>query len=137
MSIRTKRWNDPVEPDDGYRVLVSRYRPRGVRREGEPWDAWVPELGPSIDLHADVYGKNGPAISWDEYVVRYRREMERPTFWIRGLAERLARGEALTLLCSSACVDPERCHRTLLRQILEDAANPVKEVCTRVVRRGR
>jgi len=117
--IKTKRWNDPVEPDDGYRLLVCRYRPRGVRREDETWDAWLPQLGPSKELHAAVYGKDGPAIPWDEYARRYRDEMKAQGFWIRGFAERAARGEPITLLCSSACVDPQRCHRTLLRALLE------------------
>jgi len=122
VPIRTKRWNDPVEPEDGFRLLVCAYRPRGVRREGEPWDAWCPELGPSRELHAAVYGKNGPPIAWDEYVRRYHAEMAQRSFFIRGFAERVAKGETITLLCSSACVDPERCHRTLLARLLERSA---------------
>jgi uncharacterized protein YeaO (DUF488 family) len=120
--IRTKRWNDPVEPDDGYRVLVSRYRPRGVSREREQWDAWLPQLGPSKELHAAVYGKQGEPIAWAEYAERYRHEMRLQTFLVRGFGERYAEREILTLLCSSACVDPARCHRTLLRELMLDAA---------------
>jgi uncharacterized protein YeaO (DUF488 family) len=116
--IKTKRWNDPVEPDDGTRLLVCRYRPRGVRKEDERWDAWLPQLGPSKELHAAVYGKQGAPIEWDEYARRYFHEMEAQGFWIRSLADRAARGETLTLLCSSACTDPARCHRTLLRELL-------------------
>jgi hypothetical protein len=41
---------------------------------------------------------------------------------LRELAARLRRGERVTLLCSSACVDPGRCHRTLLGAILEREA---------------
>jgi uncharacterized protein YeaO (DUF488 family) len=116
--IKTKRWNDPKEDDDGYRLLVCRFRPRGVRREDETWDAWLPQLGPSPELHAAVYGKSGPAIAWSEYRARYIDEMRAQRFWIRGFAERAQRGETITLLCSSACVDPERCHRTLLRELM-------------------
>jgi uncharacterized protein YeaO (DUF488 family) len=119
--VKTKRWNEPIEPDDGCRLLVCRYRPRGVRRDDEKWDAWTPELGPSKELHAAVYGKQGSAISWDEYKVRYFREMEGQKFWIRALALRSHRGEHLTLLCSSACVDPDRCHRTLLLGLIDEA----------------
>ena len=36
------------------------------------------------------------------------------------LAEKVAEGKTLTLLCSSACTDPERCHRTLLKQLIEE-----------------
>jgi hypothetical protein len=31
--------------------------------------------------------------------------------------------QTLTLLCSSACTDEARCHRTLLRELIESAAN--------------
>ena len=36
------------------------------------------------------------------------------------LAEKVAAGETLTLLCSSACTDPSHCHRTLLKQLIEE-----------------
>jgi uncharacterized protein YeaO (DUF488 family) len=120
--VKTRRWNDPPERDDGYRLLVCRYRPRGVKREGEPWDAWLPELGPSIELHAAAYGKYGAPVEWSDYEARYIREMALRSFWIRGFAERHAKGETITLLCSSACVDPARCHRTILKRLIEDAA---------------
>src|SRR5262249_12886774 len=119
---KTKRWNDPVDADDGVRLLVCRFRPRGVRREDEAWDSWLPQLGPSKDLHASVYGKHGDPISWDQYVLRYLAEMKAQTFWIGALAERVRRGETLTLLCSSACTDADRCHRTLLRDLVESAS---------------
>jgi uncharacterized protein YeaO (DUF488 family) len=122
--IKTKRWNDPAEPDDGYRLLVCRFRPRGVKRDAETWDAWLPQLGPSPELHAAVYGKSGPPISWEEYARRYVAEMSAARFWIIGFAERVGRGEGLTLLCSSACVDPARCHRTLLASLIQNEAGP-------------
>jgi uncharacterized protein YeaO (DUF488 family) len=137
VPVRTKRWNDPVEEEDGYRLLVCRYRPRGVKKEDETWDAWCQALAPSVELHAAVYGKHGEAISWDEYVGRYRAEMSRQRFWVDGFAKRVREGETITLLCSSACVDPARCHRTLLADILGSAASPPgeREVQRSVVRR--
>jgi hypothetical protein len=35
------------------------------------------------------------------------------------LAARARGGETVTLLCSSACVDPARCHRTLLKELID------------------
>ncbi len=121
MAIRTKRWNDPVEHDDGFRLLICRYRPRGVRREDETWDAWEPALGPSRQLHADFYGKQGPPIGWPEYRRRYLHEMRAQRELIDDLAARVHGGETITLLCSSACTDAARCHRTLLKQLIESA----------------
>lgn len=122
--IKSKRWCDPAEPDDGFRVLVARYRPRGVAREQETWAAWLPQLGPSKALHAAYYGKSGARPSWDEYASRYLEEMKEQTFWIRSLARQHADGQTLTLLCSSACTDESRCHRSLLRELIERAAPP-------------
>ncbi len=117
--IKTKRWNDPPEPDDGFRLLVCRYRPRGLPKSEETWDAWWKDLGPSRELHAAVYGKNGPPITWAEFRRRYLREMREQAGPIDELARRADAGETITLLCSSSCPAPERCHRTLLRTLIE------------------
>ncbi|KYF70309.1 hypothetical protein BE11_42630 [Sorangium cellulosum] len=45
---------------------------------------------------------------------------------IAELARRVQGGEAMTLLCSSACVDPERCHRTMLARLITEAAEKPK-----------
>ena len=118
MPIRTRRWNDPEERGDGLRVLVCRYRPRGVRKADETWDEWRPDLGPSRELHADFYGKHGPPIGWAAYRERYLGEMSDRPGGIEELAARVRRGETVTLLCSSACVDAAHCHRTLLADLI-------------------
>lgn len=120
MPIKTKRWNDRAEKDDHYRLLICRYRPRGVSKADEKWDAWCPDLGPSRQLHADFYGKNGPPLTWDEYRCRYLEEMRAQEELIAELAALVAEGKTITLLCSSACEDASHCHRTLLRQLIEE-----------------
>jgi len=124
MPIRTKRWNDPATPEDGFRLLVCRIRPRGVARADETWHAWWPELGPSRGLLDAFHGKHRDApLPWADYVPRYLSEMEGPgQLWrIRDLMRRSAAGETITLLCSAACTDPSRCHRTLLAGLLAPA----------------
>lgn len=122
MPIRTRRWNDPRKPDDGFRLLISRYRPRALPKADETWDVWWAALGPSRELHADYYGKRGAPITLDEYVRRYLAEMEAQRPLIGQLAARVAAGETITLLCSSACNDPGRCHRTLLKGLIASTA---------------
>jgi uncharacterized protein YeaO (DUF488 family) len=124
VPVRTKRWNDPAEGDEGFRLLVTRFRPRGVKKTDETWDEWWPELGPSRALHAAFWGKTGKPITFEQYAPRYLEEMQRQTFRIRALADRAAAGETITLLCSSACTDPARCHRTLLARLIGEAAKP-------------
>jgi uncharacterized protein YeaO (DUF488 family) len=129
MPIRTRRWNDPRKKGDGFRLLICRYRPRALKKEDETWDAWQPDLGPSRELHAAFYGKHGQeAIGWDEYARRYLKEMQgEPQHEnIAFLAEKVAAGKTITLLCSSACEDASHCHRTLLKQLIEKRATELQ-----------
>jgi uncharacterized protein YeaO (DUF488 family) len=116
--VHTKRWNDPAEPADGHRILVCRYRPRGVRKDAETWEEWLPDLGPSRELHAEYWGKHGPPLPWPAFRRRYLAEMHAH----KDAIARLAGLGTVTLLCSSACTDPNRCHRTLLRDLVFAAA---------------
>ncbi len=121
--IKTKRWDDPREADDGFRLLICRYRPRALPKKKETWDLWWGQLGPSKELHAAFYGKHGQApIGWKEYRQRYLDEMkgEEQQDRIAVLAEKLAAGKTITLLCSSACTDSTHCHRTLLKELIEE-----------------
>jgi uncharacterized protein YeaO (DUF488 family) len=120
MPIKTKRWDDPREEDDGFRLLVCRYRPRALPKKKETWTLWRPNLGPSRELHAAIYGKHGDPISWEEYTQRYIEEMKRQEEEIAMLAEMIAEGKTLTLLCSTACTDPAKCHRTVLKGLIEE-----------------
>jgi uncharacterized protein YeaO (DUF488 family) len=118
--IKTKRWDEPKERDDGFRLLICRYRPRALPKKKETWDLWWSHLGPSKELHAAFYGKHGDAISWDEYRRRYLEEMKEQEESLALLAEKVAAGKTITLLCSSACTDAAHCHRTLLKQLIEE-----------------
>lgn len=120
MPLKTKRWNDPRQASDGFRLLVCRYRPRALPKKDETWDAWWPALGPSRELHAELYGKHGPPLSFAKFRPRYRQEMAAQTERIDQLAAMLDEGQTITLLCSSACTDPDQCHRTLLAQLIEE-----------------
>ena len=119
MTIKTKRWDEPKEEDDGFRLLICRYRPRALPKNKETWTLWRANLGPSKDLHAAFYGKTGAPINWDEYRRRYLEEMKSQEDEIAYLAELVAGGKALTLLCSSACTEAAHCHRTLLKELVE------------------
>ena len=118
--MQTRRWNDPPIAGEGTRILVTRYRPRGVRRDEAPWDEWCAALGPSTELHAAAYGKHGSPLDWPTYRERYLAEMagDRARYFIRGLSDRVRAGEHVVLLCSSACIDETHCHRSLLAALI-------------------
>ena len=121
MPIHTRRWNDPPGPDDGHRLLVTRYRPRGVAKADETWDAWEPKLGPSKELHRFVYTDAATPIPWPQYRRQYIAEQKSNRKLIEDLARRVASGESITLLCSSACTRESRCHRSILKELIEAA----------------
>jgi uncharacterized protein YeaO (DUF488 family) len=122
MPIKTKRWNDPVDTDDGFRLLICRYRPRGVSKLEETWAAWKPDLGPSKELHAAVYTQAASPILWPQYRQRYLAEMSTQKTLIQQLAKRVKGGDTITLLCSSACTRESRCHRSILAELIQSAS---------------
>lgn len=126
MRVHVARWSDPSRPGDGARLLITRYRPRGVRKGAEPWDRWDKRLAPSEALLDAFLGKRrvgrkvvGEAkpIPWATFAARYREEMAGPEA-AEALAEarRLARADGVTLLCY--CEDETRCHRALARELV-------------------
>lgn len=121
MPIKTKRWCVPAEPDDGLRVLVCRYRPRGLPKAKETWDVWLRDLGPSPELFDAFYGKGRTPITLDEYRERYTREMQAQQEKIAELAARVDRGETVTLLCSKDCILEQACHRSMLAGLIQEA----------------
>ena len=53
IQIKIKRVYDDPEPGDGYRVLVDRLWPRGIKKACLSYDEWAKEITPSPDI-----GKN-------------------------------------------------------------------------------
>jgi uncharacterized protein YeaO (DUF488 family) len=78
-------------------------------------------LGPSRELHGTVYTDTASKIAWPQYRRRYLEEQRNNRQRIEELAERVRNGQTLTFLCSSACVREARCHRSILKQLIEDA----------------
>lgn len=126
MPVLTKRWDDPKDPGDGFRLLVCRYRPRALPKDQETWDDWDTSVAPSKELLADYHGKGRLQTGWAEYRARYLREMQKQKPAIEALAKRSNGGETITLLCSSACVRESRCHRSLLKELIDRAAEQLK-----------
>ncbi len=107
-------------PEDGERLLVMRYWPRGVRREAV--DVWLRDLAPSARLLREYRERSDPATrsaaKGDDrpWVPAYLAEMAAQAPLIGELRARHERGETITLLC--ACHDPARCHRSVLANLV-------------------
>lgn len=49
MNIQCKRVYDPAEQSDGYRILVDRLWPRGIKKTDLALDEWDKEITPSTE----------------------------------------------------------------------------------------
>ena len=111
-NIRLKRVYEPASPDDGYRVLATRYWPRGVRKDAA--DEYQSKLAPSRELIKEF--RKGD-LSWSAFGKRYKHELsaDAPQMELRRLAT-VASSKIITLLCY--CEMETDCHRTLLREAI-------------------
>ncbi len=110
--IYTKRIYEPANPADGYRVLVDRLWPRGVRKGQAALDHWARELAPSTRLrewlHEDME-------RWSEFCRRYRLELRTQSASLNALRKHAAE-RRVTLLY--AAKDAQRNHAKVLREVL-------------------
>lgn len=121
--IQMKRIYEEPSEDDGYRVLVERLWPRGIRKAEAELDAWEKLIAPSTELRR-WYGHD-PA-KWEEFGRRYQHELaaEPAQAALQALAER---GRAGTVTLLYAARDGHLSNAAillrLLRQRLETGAN--------------
>ncbi|TMB18956.1 MAG: DUF488 family protein [Deltaproteobacteria bacterium] len=96
MTIRIKRAYEPPAPGDGYRVLIDRLWPRGLRGEELRLDVWAKVLSPSDRLRR-WFGHDPRR--WRAFLSRYREELRAPaTREMLGELARRARRGTLTLV---------------------------------------
>lgn len=70
--IQIKRIYDPPSDDDGFRVLVDRLWPRGVKKENARIDLWAKEIAPTTELRKWF---DHDTKRFDEFRTRYLREL--------------------------------------------------------------
>ncbi|HLJ67922.1 MAG TPA: DUF488 family protein [Chloroflexota bacterium] len=118
--IRVKRAQDLPEDDDGLRVLVDRYRPRGLSETAARIDEWCLDLAPSPALIA-WYGRKPER--WEEFASRYLAELSRPEAAAALTRLRtIAEVESVTLL--SGARDREHNPARVLARHLQPSLSP-------------
>ena len=91
--IRIKRVYEPEAPEDGYRVLVDKLWPRGIRKEALRYDLWAKEIAPTPGLRTWFHA--APEERWEEF----RRRYTSPA--VRDFVRRIAGKDTVTLLYAS------------------------------------
>jgi len=136
LKLHTFQIGSPAKREEGVRIGVTRRPPLGVPRSSWQsegcFDVWFPVLAPSAALLKHVHTQNldDPA-KRRAFFNRYEREM----------LGRLESRQAIHLLAAVAarmpislgcfCDDENRCHRSRLRKLIEQAAAQSR------IRRGR
>lgn len=97
IPIKTKRIYDAPAADDGFRILVDRRWPRGVKKENARIALWLKEIAPSEELRK--WFGHDPA-KWGAFKRRYFAELRRQPELL-ALLRLHARAGAVTLLYSA------------------------------------
>ena len=112
--VRIKRVYEQSKKEDGYRVLVDRLWPRGMKKEEAKVDLWMKDIAPSDALrksfHHDV-------MKWPAFLKKYQAELKKKK---QGLAElkRLEKEHGtLTLLFGAR--DPDHNQARVIAEALE------------------
>lgn len=70
--IQCKRLYDEASKEDGYRILVDRLWPRGMKKEALLYDEWCKTLTPSNDLRKAFHSET---IDFASFSQAYRQEL--------------------------------------------------------------
>src|SRR4051812_34405579 len=121
MAIRVVRLGSERTKGEGLRIGTVRRPPRGVPKSDFAtrnfYDVWLPQLSPSAELVARALAAR-TAREWSGFVKAYRREMNEPdAARLLDLLAAMSASTAFSVGCY--CVDEARCHRSVLRALLE------------------
>ena len=128
MAIRIVQLGSPREPDEGLRVGAVRRPPRGVPKADyarkDYYDVWLPNLSPSPELMKE--GKSAQDDrAWALFRKKFLAEMSRPEpSRVLELLAALSHQTQLSVGC--CCEDEKRCHRSILRELLEERGADLK-----------
>jgi len=122
MAIRIVRLGTRRARGEGPRLGTVRRPPRGVRKGDYArlgyYDAWLPELAPSLALFS-WFSKDPGKARWPRFVRQFRREMRAPERErLLGVLAALSRHADFSVGCY--CADEARCHRSVLRRLLAE-----------------
>lgn len=71
-NVSIKRIYEDYQSSDGFRILVDRLWPRGIKKENAHIDLWLKEIAPSTELRKWF---NHEPEKWDEFTRKYLIEI--------------------------------------------------------------
>jgi uncharacterized protein YeaO (DUF488 family) len=122
MPVWIVRLGSPRQAKEGLRIGTVRRPPRGVPKSEyagrDFYDVWLPNLSPSPELVKKALSAADEK-AWDAFRRKFRSEMKEPgAARILDLLAALSHTTAFSVGCY--CVDENRCHRSILRELLAE-----------------
>jgi len=112
--VRIKRVYEQSKKEDGYRVLVDRLWPRGMKKEDAKVDLWMKDIAPSDALrksfHHDV-------MKWPAFLKKYQAELKKKKQGLAELKKLEKEHGTLTLLFGAR--DPDHNQARVIAEALE------------------
>lgn len=115
--IKTKSIYHPKDnKEDGLRVLITRFYPRGVKKTH--FEIWMRELAPSKKL-LNEYKTNKK--TWNQFIKDFKSELQANKDSLQAIKDLSfkAKSNDVTLLCFEK--DNTPCHRHLLKKIIQNS----------------
>lgn len=111
IDVKIKRIYEPLGDADGYRVLVDRLWPRGVKKESADIDLWMKEVTPSTGLR--TWFGHDPE-KWAAFSRKYRAELQKEEASVKKLVALAKKHKTVTLLY--AAKDQKHTHALVLQR---------------------
>lgn len=129
MSIRIVRLSTPRAQGEGLRLGTVRRPPRGVPKADfarrDFYDTWLPNLAPSAELMAEGQAAQDDK-AWAAFRRKYQAEMKDPdAAHLLDLLAALSHQTSFSVGCY--CEDENRCHRSVLRELLAQRGAKIKD----------
>jgi uncharacterized protein YeaO (DUF488 family) len=115
--IHVKRVYDKPAKEDGWRVLVDRLWPRGMKKETAKIDVWMKDVAPSDGLRKSFCHD---VEKWPEFQKRYRAELKKKKELLAELTKMEKEHGALTLLFGAK--DEQHNQAVVLAKVMKEHA---------------
>jgi len=112
--VRIKRVYEPATKEDGYRVLVDRLWPRGMKKDAAKIDLWMKDVAPSDQLRKSFHHD---AMKWADFQKKYQGVLKIKKDWLAQLKRLEKEHGRLTLLFGAR--DPEHNQAAIIAEALK------------------
>ena len=117
-TIKIKRAYEPIARSDGFRILVDRLWPRGIKKQDAHFDLWLKEVAPSDELRKWF---NHEPEKWEAFRKKYLTELQLSPA-TEELIEQVQQHTTVTLVYSAK--DEQHNQAVVIKEFLEN--NEVK-----------